>query len=173
MLLTPRPASAWQSEAWEACDNLIGARPHSFDTFRPFTQGRSPAGCYSAARLDLVTVRFNFKGRSEIVPVRLQRGAMVAMIRALRNAPHGFVVGYGGTGVTASYRTCALQAELHERYLAGIGGKAVAPGQSYHNRGIAIDAPHNAAGAEALGAQGWYVGKVSGDPSHCTWKVIG
>lgn len=172
-IMQPRKTAAWKEQAWAAAAELAnGGR----EILRPPGACTSPnmcAGCYSAARLDLVTVRFDFVARSELVPVRLQRGAMVAMIRALRNSPLGFVVGYGGTGSTASYRTCALQAELYERYQAGIGGKAAPPGASWHNRGVAIDAPHKAVGGRALGAQGWHVGRVSGDPSHCTWRVIG
>lgn len=172
MLLRPRPGRDWKAQAWDAVERLTDGHPR-YDVFRPATAPTEPAGCYSAQRLDLITARFDFRGRELVTPVRLQRGAMVAMIRALRHAPGGFVVGYGGTGATASYRTCVLQAELYERYQAGIGGKAAPPGRSFHNRGVAIDAPHNDAGAAALRAQGWYVGEVSGDPSHCTWRVIG
>jgi len=169
--LQPRPGPKFKAEANDVIDRLT--RKGTRDLIvRPEGVGSHP-NCYSPQRLDLVTVEFEFYNRADVAIVRLQRGAMVAMIRSLRVAPHGFVVGYGGTGATASYRTCPLQAELHARYLAGVGGKAVPAGESIHNRGLAIDAPHDDDGAKALKAQGFHVGEVSGDPSHCTWRMPG
>lgn len=171
-VLRPRVGKAWQNEATEAIKALVAKKPRTYDTLRPAGKGWPP-GCYSASTLDLVTRRFDFIGRSELAIVRLQRGAMVSLIRALREAPLGLIVGYGGNAATASYRTCALSDELYRRYQAGIGGKAVPGGSSWHNRGVAIDAPHEDPGARALRDHGWYVGEVSGDPSHCTWKTVG
>lgn len=169
--LRPRPGGNFRDDANEAIAWLTrrGTRPL---IVRPPDAGDHP-NCYSPMKLDLVTVEYDFEDRPDIVPVRLQRGAQVAMIRALVDAPLGFVVGYGGTGATASYRTCALQAELYGRYKAGTGGKAAPPGESIHNRGLAIDAPHNDAGAKALRAHHFHVGEVTGDPSHCTWRMFG
>jgi hypothetical protein len=171
ILLKPRLGADFQREAADALDRLT--RPGTPKLIvRPPNAGDHP-NCYSAKVLDLVTVEFDFKERSLVTPVRLQRGAMVAMIRALVDAPLGFVVGYGGTGATASYRSCSLQDELYHRYRAGVGGKAVPAGESIHNRGLAIDAPHTDHGAKALRAHHFHVGEVEGDPSHCTWRMFG
>lgn len=171
--LKPRNSKAWEKQSKDAIERLTDGHPR-WDEFRPVAVGTAwPPGCYSSERLDLVTREFDFVDRDEIAIVRLQRGAMVHLIRALRDAPEDITVGYGGTAATASYRTCAFQAELYHRYLAGVGGKAAPPGQSWHNRGVAADAPHGGAGARALTDHGFEVGKVPGDPSHITWKVVG
>lgn len=172
-VLKPRLGKAWERQSKVAISKLIDGHPR-WDTFRPASAGTAwPPGCFGAERLDLVTRRFDFHDRSEVAIVRLQRGAMVQLIRALRDAPLDITVGYGGNAATASYRTCALQDELYRRYKAGTGGKAAPPGQSWHNRGVAADAPHTPKGAKALTAHGFEVGKVPGDPSHVTWRVVG
>lgn len=169
--LAPQPGPRFKREALVALDRLT--RPGTPRLIvRPPDVGDHP-NCYGERRLDLVRVDFDFEGRDELAVVKLQRGAMVATIRALVDAPLGFVIGYGGTAATASYRTCALQAELYARYKAGVGGKAVPAGESIHNRGLAIDAPHDDAGAKALRAHHFHVGEVPGDPSHCTWRMPG
>lgn len=170
-VLKPRNSKAWAKQSWDALKALTDDHPR-WNEFRPTRVGTDwPPGCYVS--LDLVTRRFDFIDRDSIAVVRLQRGAMVHLIRALRDAPEDITVGYGGTAETASYRTCALQDELYKRYLAGVGGKTAPPGESWHNRGVAADAPHTVKGANALEAHEFEVGQVPGDPSHITWRVVG
>lgn len=175
VLLKPRASRAWRDQARATIHRL--EEGHRV-IIRPAGVGLSASGsgslpdCYPPRRLDLVTLHFDFRARELVTVVRCQRIAAIALLKALRIAPLAIVVGYGGTGGTASYRSCELQAELYARYQAGTGGKAAPPGRSWHNRGLSLDAPSSEQGHVAMRRCGFRDG-VSGDPSHFTYGVFG
>lgn len=166
-VLRPRVGMGWADQARAKIHQLeAGGRL----AIRPVGVPLQPFGCFDADKLDLVRLVFDFEDRELLTVVRIQRIAGVGLLRALRDVPRGIVVGYGGTGSTASYRDCPLQAELYAKWLAGSGGRAVPAGQSGHNRGLSIDAPTTPEGHDALGAHGFeFIGPA--DPSHATYGI--
>lgn len=110
-------------------------------SLRRLEQGRVPKlvctrRCHRPEDLHLVrrTFAYRGKGRETTVVVRLQRRAMIHLMRAMLDAPSIQVT----TSLFGSYRSCELQRELYERYKAG-GPLAAPPGKSGHNLGAAVD----------------------------------
>lgn len=169
-LLVPRVGKAWETQARDAIAELTeGHRV----VVRPIGVPISQRGSYTPEQIDLVTLRFDFAQRDEVVICRVQRIYAVNLLEVLLDVPRGLVVGYGGAGYTASYRSKAFQTELYERYEAGVGGKAAPPGNSYHERGLATDSPPTAQGRARMRRQGFFDGSSFGDPSHWTWGAVG
>lgn len=135
-------------------------------------RGVGVRGCYPADRLDLVrrTLLVHRGGRTIEIPVTLQRCAMIALLRALLDAP-----GIQPWGALSTYRSCEIQRELYERHLAG-GPLAAPPGRSWHNVGLAFDlfprgkgSTYVEADRRALVAHGWRpLGEV--DPPHFEYR---
>lgn len=169
-VLVPRVGKKWRDQAMAAVHELEDG--HRV-IVRPAGVPISRRGCYEPKDLDLVILRFDFSQRDEIVAARFQRIYAVNLLKVLREEPRGLVIGYGGAGETATFRSCALQAELRARFEAGIGGKAARPGESYHNRGLSADCPPTQDGRDAMKAHGFFDGTSFGDPSHFTYGIVG
>jgi hypothetical protein len=165
-ILTPRVGPKWRDQARAAIHELEDG--HRV-IIRPEGVPITVRGCPPPEDLDLVILRFDFAQRDDIVVAKFQRIFAVNLLQALRDEPRGIVVGYGGTGVQATYRSCALQAELHARF-----PKATAPaGHSYHNRGLSADCPPTPDGRKAMKAHGFFDGTSFDDPSHFTFGTVG
>jgi len=165
-VLVPRVGRKWRDQARAAIHQLEDG--HRV-IVRPEGVPLSVRGCPPAEDLDLVILRFDFVQRDVLVVAKFQRIYAVNFLKALRDEPRGMVIGYGGAGTQATYRSCALQAELHSRF-----PDATAPaGQSYHGRGLAADCPPTDDGREAMKAHGFFDGTSFDDPSHFTFGVVG
>jgi len=171
-VLVPRVGPKWRAQATAAIHELEDG--HQV-IVRPVGVPISERGCHPSKDLDLVILRFDFAQRDEIVVARFQRIYAVNLIKALFDEPRGLVVGYGGAGTTATYRSCALQAEMHARFVAHVpgAGKAAPAGESYHNRGLSADCPPTEDGREAMKGHGFFDGSSFGDPSHFTFGIVG
>ena len=123
-----------------------------------------PSGrVYSATALDLVRIRFEFRG-GRLVLVSLQRPAMVALLRAMRVVP-SIEVGFG-SAVYASWRSIAMQTILYRNYQAG-GPLAAPPGRTWHHRAAVDLGVRSDEGRRAMLAAG-FKDLLPQDPPHFT-----
>lgn len=134
----------------------------------PYKPLRKP-GCYRADSLDLVTRDFHFqgKGRDVIVRVRLARVVFVHLLRAMIEAPTIQL-----WGPLSSYRSCATQRVLYERYLSG-GPLAARPGSSYHNAARSIDGYRLSLKERRALAKQDFEDLLPQDPPHMTYRARG
>jgi D-alanyl-D-alanine carboxypeptidase-like protein len=158
-VLRPRVGKEWRAEA--------RAVIHKLEDRGPFKPLLSP-GCYSRERLDLVTRSFDFRRRDFVIAVTLNRQTMIAYLRALKEEP-----GISLWGPSSSFRDCASQRELWERYQRGDGGMVVRPGESYHQTGRSLDTYYATADERRCLIEHGFHDLLPQDPPHFTYQTRG
>lgn len=158
-ILRPRIGPKWQAEA-----RALMRKLRERGEYKPLLG----PGCYSRSQLDLVTRIFDFRKRDFEIQVTLNRRAMVNFLKALRDEP-----GISLWGPSSSFRSCAYQQELYERYKRGDGGLSAPPGKSYHQTGRSVDT-YYATGDERKAMLGaGFFDLLPADPPHFTWGARG
>lgn len=174
--LDPGNGRQWAEQARETIHHLEENAPPRYNGQRiaPYSVHDPNPRAYDASRLDVVRCVFRFNG-PRFVTARLQRVAMVALLRAMREEP-SIEIGFG-SAFYATYRTHEMQADLYEAYLHG-GPLAAPPGPfgSFHQGGISLDlgnaGPAGSPVRDAMEAHG-FRGLLPQDPPHHTYGQRG
>lgn len=160
VVLYPRVGPRWQNEA----KHLIKKLRDKGD-YKPLL---GPACGHTRDHLDLVTRLFDFRKRDFLIRVTLNRQTMVRFLLALMDEPSISL-----WGPSSSYRSCAYQSELFERYLRGDGGLTAPPGKSWHQTGRSLDAYYATEDErDALLDKGFF-DLLPADPPHFTYGQRG
>lgn len=171
-VLEPYRTKAWPAQALTAIHTLRHNAPRLPLEVRPRGVSVHERGCWTARELDVVSRRFHFKGkgRDQLVVVRLQRIAMVHLLRAMIEEP-GIQIGFGA-GTTASYRTEAQQSALYRAYLDG-GPLAAPPCESFHNKALSADTYYLTDDQRGAMLEHGFYDLLPQDPPHFTYGTRG
>lgn len=126
----------------------------------------------------LVTRRFKYRdGRT--ISVKCHAQVMVALMRAMKEAPTIEVTASSDSMYSGSYRSWSQQNTLYELYKAGKGYKAADPCFGYHRRGRALDILDASDKEKAalldvrVSGEQFYNGESFGDPPHYSFGAKG
>ena len=145
---------------------------------RAFDKPLREPSCTKTTPPGLVRRRFKYRD-GRVVTVRCHAQLMVALMRAMKDAPTIEVTASSDSAYSGSYRTFAQQDALYKAYMNGTGHKAANPCTGYHRCGRALDILNASDKEETaleqvrVSGEQLYHGDVFGDPPHWSYGALG
>lgn len=147
-------------------------------TSRAFRRPLREPSCSRLPPPGMVTRTFRYRD-GRLCTVKLHAKVMVALMRAMKEAPTIEITASADSAYSGSYRSYAQQKALHDAYVSGTGHRAADPCTGYHRCARAIDVLNASErekdallGVRVAGDQ-FYNGASFGDPPHYSWAAKG
>lgn len=145
---------------------------------RAFGKPLREPSCAKTTPPGLVRRKFRYRD-GRVCVVRCHAQLMVALMRAMKEAPTIEVTASADSAYSGSYRSWSQQNALYQAYQAGTGHRAANPCSGYHRCGRALDILNASLKEKAalesvrVAGQQLYNGESFGDPPHWSYGAKG